>query len=151
MFLQDLPSDLLTYLIQTSIDPIDIISLRKVRPLLSLSTSTISTDLISHLNRHAERSTPQPTPALSGDLHSIAHATHTVSSHPPSPSTPCLHDNLNQPHSRHGASPRSWTLHPPTTSPPRARACLTRMEVCSWMRMKMIVRRSCSSLGGGSC
>ena len=57
-------------------------------------------------------------PASSGDPHSIAHGTHSVSPPQPSPWTQCPHDNSNQRYSPHGASLRSRTLHPPTPSPP---------------------------------
>ena len=74
-----------------------------------------------HLTRHEEHSMPPLTPAPSGDPHSIGHATHTVTSPLSSPSTQCPYDTSNQPHSD-GPSPRSWPLHPPTPSPPRAHA-----------------------------
>jgi len=84
----------------------------------NVSLSTISTDLTpSH----------QTCRALHNASHcrtvccSIAHVTHTVSSPQPSPSTQCLHNTSNQPHSCHGTSPCSWTLHRPTPSSPHTR------------------------------
>lgn len=56
MFLQDLPSDLLTYLIQTSIDPIDIISLRKTcRALYTASHSRTVWRSALHRTCHTHR------------------------------------------------------------------------------------------------
>jgi hypothetical protein len=62
-----------------------------------------------------------PLPQPSGDPHSIAHFTHSVSSPKPSPSTQCPHDASNQPHSRHGAFPPDGLFTCPRPLPARTR------------------------------